>query len=554
MTLPELLNLATDRHQAGRMEEALPLYQRILAEYPAETEVLNLLGLLANQTGHFDLAIQFLRQAAANDPHNAITYHQIGIATKGQGHLQDAVAHYQQALRLDPNLADAHHDLGNALADLNHYGEAIAAYQYAIKLRPNWPQAHDHLGTVFLAIGDFAQAIASHQTALALLPNDARTRCHLADALLQNGDVQTAISGYRRALADEPSNHEIHNNLGSAFIECHQLDDAIASFRRALELAPHVAAIRSNLAQALLTQGKLLEGWRMQESRWKTPGNPTGQFPPDVWDGGDLTGQTILLHAEQGFGDTIQFIRYAPLLAAKGARVIVECQSELTRLVASAPGVDHVFSRGQPTPPFNCRALFMSLPAYFGTTLESIPAKVPYLSAPQNLIQTWQQRLQHDPNRLKVGLAWAGNPKHKNDRNRSMPLALLAPLGQIPNITFYSLQKGAAADQLSNPNENFHLINHSNALTDFAESAALISHLDLVISVDTSIAHLTGALGKPIWLMLPYAADWRWLTDRNDSPWYPSMRLFRQPARGDWPGSVEQVKPALQHWNRNRTL
>ncbi|HEX4124338.1 MAG TPA: glycosyltransferase family 9 protein, partial [Tepidisphaeraceae bacterium] len=263
------------------------------------------------------------------------------------------------------------------------------------------------------------------------------------------------------------------------------------------------------------------------------------------WQGEDIRGRTIVLRSEQGFGDMIQFVRYAPLVAARGAKVILESNPELFRLLARVPGVEQVVRHGDPLPPFDLHCPMMSLPHAFGTDLQSIPHEVPYLSADPELSARWGEAVADGAGKIKVGLAWGGNPKHSNERNRSMGLLELLGLSAIPGVQFYSLQKGPAAARLGEVAGRWSIADHTDRLTDFADTAALVSHLDLVITVDTSVAHLAGAMGKPVWLMLPFVAEWRWMVAREDSPWYPTMRLFRQGAPGEWADVVERVAGEL---------
>jgi Flp pilus assembly protein TadD len=488
---------------------------------------------------------EVLRRLELNGAEDASTLNHRGVTLRRLNRMDEAIVCYRRAIALQPDLAEAHHNLGNALADQNQLDDAVLCYRRAIALRPDWSEAHNHLGTVLLAQGNAQQALACHRTALALRAGDPRTLCYLGDALAYQGALDAAIDSYRQSLSIDPTDHETHNNLGNALLDARRLDEAIACYRQALSLRPDLLAIRSNLSKALLTQGNLLEGFAEQESRWCVAANPTGALPPDVWDGRDVRGKTVLIHTEQGFGDTIQFIRYAPLLAARGARVVIECQPQLQRLLQAMPGVDGVLGRGQQLPPFDFRALLMSLPANFKTTLETIPAQVPYLRAPNELTQRWRQRLAEDRQCLKVGLAWAGNPRQKNDHNRSMQLSMLAPLARVPGARFYSLQTGDAARQLNECGGALRLVDCAPELFDFAQTAALIENLDLVISVDTAVAHLAGALGRPVWTLLAFAADWRWLLHRADNPWYPTMRLFRQRSWGDWTPVVERVLTEL---------
>jgi tetratricopeptide (TPR) repeat protein len=460
-----------------------------------------------------------------------------------------AVAELRQ---IDPPDAETANTVANALADLGDLDGAISRYERALQLRPDWPDALNNLGTVLLKRGDADRAAECHRRALAVDPQDARAHCYLGDALASLQQFDAAADCYRKSLAIDPGNAEAHNNLGNVWLDLGRVDEAVAAYRRATSLLPDSPAVHANLSQALLTHGDLLEGFAEQESRWRlVAGVAPGTVVPGIWTGDDPAGRTILVHAEQGFGDTIHFARYVPLLArGRGARVIVECQPALHRLLQSLDGVHAVVVRGQPLPPFDAGTMLLSLPAIFGTTLESIPNRVPYLSAPADVAARWRERLAHDRAGLKVGLAWAGNPKQANDHNRSMPFAGLARgLAGVFGVSFYSLQRGdAAAAQVRRDHlpHGMTWTDPSADLHDFAETAGLIAQLDLVIAVDTSVAHLAGALGKPVWTLLTLAPDWRWLLARDDSPWYPTMRLFRQRARGDWVDVVARVASSLR--------
>jgi hypothetical protein len=330
-------------------------------------------------------------------------------------------------------------------------------------------------------------------------------------------------------------------------------EEAMPCLERAIGLRPDLAIIHWNRAIALLLEGRLTEGWA--EAEWRFAYTPAlrRDFPQPAWDGrSDLAGRTILLHAEQGLGDAIQFCRYAPMVAARGGgdRVVLECQPELAALLTTAPGVAQVVRRGDPLPPFELHCPLLSLPHRFGTTLATIPAAVPYLTPDPDKVRAWQSRLAADGPGRKVGLAWAGSPGHANDRQRSCRLSDFAPLANVPGVTFYSLQLGPTGEQATNPPPGLRLLDPTADLRNFADTAALVANLDLVISVDTAVVHLAGALAKPTWVLLPFNPDWRWLRDREDSPWYPTMRLFRQSERGNWKSTIERVASELRELQR----
>jgi len=506
---------ALQHHQAGRLHEAEQLYRQILAQEPNHADALHHLGMTAGQAGRNDIAVELIGRALA----------------------------------IKPDYPEAHNNFGNALKGNGQLDEAIDAYLRAIAQRANYAEAWGNLGSALNAKGQHDEAIAAYRRAIALNSSNPVTHYNLGNALKDKGQLDEAIAAYRRATTLKPNYPDAHFNIGTTQGSKGKLDQAIAAYRRAIALEPDYAEAHWNLALALLARGEFQEGWKEFEWRWECKDLPRRRtFPQPQWDGSPLEGRTILLHSEQGLGDTIQFIRYAPLVAERGATVIVGTVPELHRLLQGTAGVTRWLSQGETIPPFDVHCPLMSVPAVFGTTLETIPRHVPYLQADADAIARWRTELAADSNRFKVGLAWAGNPTHVNDRNRSISLAALAPLAQAQGgngISFYSLQKGEAGKEAKVPLQGMQLIDRTEDLKDFADTAALIANLDLVICVDTAVAHLTGALGKPVWMLLPFTTDWRWLLKREDNPWYPTMRLFRQPARGDWGSVIKRVGEAL---------
>jgi hypothetical protein len=329
------------------------------------------------------------------------------------------------------------------------------------------------------------------------------------------------------------------------------MNEAIACFQKALQIDPHYPEAHCNMSFVYLLTGNFEEGWKEYEWRRRLKGSVQREFSQPLWDGSDIHGKTILLYAEQGFGDTIQFIRYIPFVAQKNAIVLVECQDELASVIQDIEGVNRVFVFGEQLPEFDVHCPLLSLPLVFDTTLETIPAEVPYIKADSILVQRWKNKLKHDNSKLKIGLSWAGRPTHKRDRQRSISFDTFSPLLQINEVTFYSLQKGEAAGQAKNPTKGMKLIDYTDEMRDFSDTAAFIENLDLIISVDTAVAHLAGALGKPVWTLLPFAPDWRWMLHREDSPWYPTMRLFRQPSPGDWGSVINNVLRNLELFIRD---
>jgi cytochrome c-type biogenesis protein CcmH/NrfG len=435
------------------------------------------------------------------------------------GRLRQAEEAYRQILARQPNHADAIHNLGVISLQSGRNDAAVQLIRQAIAINPNYPEAHSNLGNV------------------------------LADM----DRLDEAIAAYRQAIALNPGLAEAHNNLGNALREKGQSGEAVAAFRRAIAINPDFPEAHRNLSLALLLDGDFQAGWEEYEWRWKCKDiAPARKFAQERWDGGPLEGRTILLHAAQGFGDSIQCIRYLPLVRERGARIIIECYSELERLFEPIAGECQLVVRGQPLPAFDLHCPMESLPRAFRTNLTNIPQSVPYLHADAEEAGKWHRRLADVGGDVKVGLAWGGNPIHKNDRNRSMKLVNLAPLGQAAGVKFFSLQKGAPAAEAKSPPPGLELVDWTEELGDLADTAALIANLDLVIAVDTVVVHLAGAMGKPVWTLLPFIPAWRWLLGRQDSPWYPTMRLFRQERRGDWDGVVRQAAEALADWTHGR--
>lgn len=499
--IQRILHEAAAHHRAGRLADAEAGYRAVLRLEPTNPNALHLLGLVAAAAGQIDAALGLIEQAIA-------------------------------AL---PTLVEAHYNLGRLLHQRGELGRAENAYREAIRLRPDYAEAHDNLGGVLQAQGRLTDALASFRRALDLRPDYPAALSNLGTLLQDLGQVDEAIQAYRRALQLDPAFLQAAHNLGEVLQDAHRVSESIAAYENALSLDPTYADAHSGLAFALLRSGDLQRGWEEYEWRFRRADRP---FPPrpvpgPAWDGKDPAGQTILVTAEQGFGDTIQFARYLPLLANRHAHVIFQCPAALARLCGTLEGVDEVITVAQPLPAFDCHVSLLSLPRLFGTSLKTIPADVPYLRAPEVWGHPFESGLP------RIGLVWHANPHAQQARSwRSMPLDTLRPLANI-QATFVSLQVEPP------PADVLRMVDVSATISDFADTAAAIQQLDLVISVDTAVAHLAGALGRPVWTMLPYTADWRWLLDGSDSPWYPTMRLFRQPVWGNWSSVVQEVASEL---------
>jgi Tfp pilus assembly protein PilF len=450
---------------------------------------------------------------------------------------------------LRPSRPDADALVRDALAHLEagRADEAERLLYRALALQPESAEIHNNLGNALRRAGRVEGAINAYRSAIALAPGLAAAHFNLGLATLQRGEAAAAAQCFRTALKAQPDLADAHLNLGFLLEEEGDHAGAIAAYRGAVAADPGCVEAHVNLGMQLLLRGEYPEGWAEYEWRLRYPEYSGADLVKAAarWDGAALAGRTILLDAEQGYGDAIQFLRYAPFVAERGGRVMVRCAPELTALAATVPGIAGVLPRGGPLPAFDFHCPLPSLPFVLGTTLETVPASVPYLHADAARSARWQERLAGGPAGCKVGLVWASQSKHRTARAKSVDLEALGPLARIVGVRYYSLQKGEAAQAAQRPPGGMRLEDLSGELGDFGDTAAAIANLDLVISVDTAVAHLAGAMGKPAWTLLKHAPDWRWLLAREDSPWYPSMRLFRQHKPADWSPVIDALVGAL---------
>jgi len=463
-----------------------------------------------HQAGRLSQAEAIYQQILRQEPDHADAWHMLGVIAAQQGQPDRALSSIARAIRLNPAPPFYHNNLGNVLHEMNRFTEALLCYEEAIRLDPSYAEAHSNLANTLNALGRFEEALSHHLEAVRLKPDFASGFSSLGGTLRGQGMYQEALACYEQALALNPGDADAH----------------------------------AGRATLWLLTGDFQRGWLEYEWRWMAKGFAGRRIEGPLWDGQPAAGQRILLHAEQGLGDTIQFIRYAPLVKSMGATVLLECQPRLVPLLRHTPGIDQVVAAGEPLPYYDAHLSLLSLPRVFKTTLENIPSVVPYLRAPEEKVRAWRERLASD-GRRKVGLVWAGNPEYKDDRQRSMGLSEFAPLAQVSGVRFFSLQRGDEA--ATRPPEGPLIESLESEVGEITDTAAAILGLDLVISVDTMVAHLAGALGVPVWTLLAHRADWRWLLDREDSPWYPMMRLFRQPVTGQWRPVMERVAEALEH-------
>jgi len=541
------IQMALQHHRAGRLQEAQAIYQHVLRVQPNQPDALHLLGVVEYQRANYVRATELIRQAIRINDAVAEYHCNLGNALKDQGRSEESISAYRRALAINPTFPAAHFNLGLALLEQGRPDEAIACQKRALALEPGYPDAHNALGIALKNQGRVDEAIAAHRRAIALRPGFAEAHNNLGIALQAKGEFDAAVASYQKALALKADFPEAYCNLGLVNLDQGRVDDACVAFRRALTLKPNNASAHLNHALALLLQGEFAQGWKEYEWRLESARELKAlkvRFRCRVWQGEDLAERKILLYSEQGLGDTLQFIRYAPRVAQRGGRVFVECQPELKRLLQSVTEIEAVIGRGEPHPDIDICCPLLSLPMVFGTTLDTIPADIPYLAAEPDLVAFWSDRLASAKG-FKVGLVWGGRPTNRTDRRRSCALSDFVPFAKVAGIRLFSLQKGPAAKQVQSPPKGIDLIDWTGKIDDFADTAALVANLDLVISVDTAVAHLAGALGKPVWLLCRFDSEWRWLLNRDDSPWYPSMRIFRQRAPGNWAEVMDRVAAAL---------
>jgi tetratricopeptide (TPR) repeat protein len=579
------LNLGLLLQTQGKLNEAVAEYEAAVALNPALAEAHSNLGNGLQSQGHLEPAIAHYEEALKLKPAFVEAWYNLGNALLAQEKLDEAAASYQRALSLNPLLAEAHCNLGNVLKGQQKPDEAVAHYQRALELKPGYAEAHYNLANVLSVQGKMREAVAQYELALLFDPQCAKAHNNLGNvfrsieepekavvhyrqvpdadpeftdaynnlglALLSLGRHEEAIESIARTLALKPHLAEAHCNLGAVLHAQNRISEATASYQKALDLNPDLAKARINLGMVQLLCGDFANGWKNYELRWSDAPLHSRDFVQPQWQGEPLDGRRILLHAEQGLGDTLQFLRYVPMVQAAGGTVILEVQDRLRTLAAELPGVAEVVPTGAPLPAFDCHCPLLSLPFAFGTTLESIPASFPYLKVPQ-AAATKAANFPWPEDGLRIGILWAGNPVFPNDsyRFRSAPLDVFRPLLEVEGVHLFSLQFGEHAAELSeSPEFARRVVDLSPLVEDMADTAAQIAQLDLVIMVDTSVSHLAGALGVPVWVLTPFTPDWRWLLEGQVTPWYPSMRLFRQPQPGDWASVVEAMRTELKKFS-----
>lgn len=532
-----LLQEAISQHQEGNLEVAKLLYCKILKAEPEDVETLLLLAQLNLQQGDNDTAIKLLKEVIALKPDSAEAYNSLADVFREQGEFNKAIEYFESAIRFKPDYADVYYNLGITYYEEGLLEEAVVNYKEAIRLNPGHIKAYNNLGV----------------------------------ALTRQGNTEDAMSCFKWAIKLDPGYAEAHFNLGNMLWGQGLLEDAISSYSLTLEFDPDHSEARWNRSLALLLIGRYDKAWPDYEVRFIRKDPPPRSFTQPRWDGSPLAGRTIYIYAEQGFGDTFQFVRFLPLVKHRGGYVIFECQQDLRALLRRCAGFDEIVEKqvdGEAAAQFDLHLPLLSLPGILGITLDNLMADVPYIHPDSDLVTEWQDRLiykisnrinpqslipDHQSairNPFKVGIVWAGRSTYKYDKERSCSLADFAPLTNIPGVILFGLQKGDGAVQAVNPHSGMSIINLGEELDNsggrFVDTAAVIANLDLVISIDTAVVHLAGAIGKRVWTLLPFSNDWRWLLRREDSPWYPTMRLFRQPRPGDWQSVIHAVVDELR--------
>ncbi len=582
-TAADLLSVAWQQHQAGALAQAEELYRQIVAADPTHADAWHRLGVVVYQQGRHRTAIPLIARAIELVPNDPSMYCHLGAAQGSAGQLDAAVASFHQALAISPNDAQAWFNLAAALAMLGRPDEAIAGYRRALEINPGFVQAWFNLGNTLRDAGQIAEAVGAFEQAVRHWPDYAEAYNNLGSLLQHVGRLDEATSHLRRALQIQPQYSRAKNNLGVVLTEQRKFDEAVELFRQAIDQEPNFAEPYSNLGVALMHRGQLdaalewveralalqpdsaeahknraviwlfqgdfARGWPEYEWRWKSKDFPKNPYPQPWWDGQPIPG-TLLLHAEQGLGDAIQFVRFAAPASQRARRTILVCPPPLVPLLRHCGPALEVLPQGAALPQIDAQASLMSLPGLLAMSLDDPAARPPYLRPAAELVDSWHRELA-GYDRFKIGIVWQGNPDYRGDQFRSVRLAEFLPLADVSGATFFSLQKGFGGEQVGELADRFAVVDLAPRLDNdsgpFMDTAAVMANMNLIITTDTAAAHLAGAMGVPVWVALAHVPEWRWLLGREDSPWYPSMRLFRQPAPGDWSAVFERMAAELKN-------
>jgi tetratricopeptide (TPR) repeat protein len=570
----------------GQVPQAERAFSKLAEEHPASGDVLHMRGVCLLQLKQHAAALPALQAAAEHTPQDPSVHSNLGLVLRALKRHAESLMAYDLALQLKPDFAQAWANRGNALRDMGRGDEAIASYQKALQCQPQFPQALHGLGLAYGDVKRWLESLAAFDAALVQKPDYAVAYMDRGNTLRELERVPEALQSYERSIQLNPQSAQAWSNRGVVLKRLGRMDDAATSYERAIALdagfvdamvnyatllkdmmrLPAAMAMNGraltvdmdnsgahlNLAICHLVTGAWSQGWLHYEWRWKTEQLKDGArtFAQPQWRGESLVGQTILLHAEQGLGDTLQFCRFAEVLAARGARVLLEVQAPLVGLLAQLPGVHILLGRGQPLPEFDLHCPLLSVPLALGLTLENMPPAQSYLQPDAEMVHAWAAKACAGP-ALRVGVVWSGRPEHKNDHNRSIPLTEFQRIFR-PELRYHCLQKEFRSADMPTLAARSDVAVWDAQLQSFSDTAALIATMDLVVSVDTSVAHLAAAMGKPVWLLLPFSPDWRWVVGRDDSPWYPHMRLFRQPDTGQWAPVLAHIHQALGLFTRSQ--
>ncbi len=579
----ETINKAIQLHRENKLDDAEQIYRKLLASNDKNPDLLNLLGLLSMQKGRPGKAVSFIKKAIELKPKNpdyhsniakayvadgkrneaiqaykkslalkpdAETSNSLGALLLDSGNPAKAMEHLKNALKMDHSSAKAWYNMGNALSSERKLQEAVEAYEKAISINNDYYQAMNNLGNALKEMGQCEKALKCFSQTLRANPDFYEAYLNIGSVYDEMGCPEKAIENYELLERHAPNTPDVYINKGGAFRNAGEWEKSLKAFKKALEIDPDNAVGHFNLGATLLLHEKFAEGWKEYEWRLKMPALKHINIPFQKYDGTCAPDKTLLVLAEQGLGDSIQFSRYLSMARKRCGKVIFMCQPSLIPLLKNTQGIDEIIP--EKTPPdkinFDFCSSIASLPGIFKTDLSNIPAQVPYIFPDKEKAKSWKAKIGNN-SRLKVGICWAGSPTNTNDRNRSLDFKFIEKLLDIEGVDFYSLQKGPAAAQAANCNGKLNDLTED--LQDFSDTAALIENLDLVMSVDTAVAHLAGAMNKKVWLMIPFYPEWRWLKDRQDSPWYPSMQIFRQTSFADWESLTRRIATELKNTVNN---
>jgi tetratricopeptide (TPR) repeat protein len=537
-----------------KQPEAEAAWRQVVALDPQSADAHFRLGSLLQSQARDRESADELQAAVYSNPRLVEAQNNLGCVLRSLGELDRAEQCFRLALAEQSDFAEALNNLGSVLHKKKDYEAAVDCFRRALALRPDFSQAHNNLGAVLLDHKQPEAALEQYRRALELDPTSSEVLINIGSALQMQGDMAAAVDYHRRALAIDPRAHRAHFSLGAAAHFAQQVNEALAHYDEAIRLKPDYAEAYYNRSFVWLSQGDFSRGWRDYEWRFHCEDYQGRRFETPRWDGSPLAGRTLLIHAEQGLGDTLHFIRYARLADRLGGPIVVEVQPALVPLL-TASGYQNLLAGGSPLPTFDVHASLMSMPGLLATTVDTVPANVPYLSTDPELVARWRERLAETPG-FKIGIVWQGNPAYTFDRFRSIPLAEFSPLAVVPGVELLSLQKNAGIEQIAALERRFRVCDLGSTLDltvgPFLEMAAVMANLDLLITSDTAAAHLAGGLGVPVWLALGKACEWRWMNDRSDSPWYPTMRLFRQSRHGDWSDVFRAMQREVTELVRHR--